>query len=74
MSNVLEELEKVLISEAQALTPEGSEPKAIVHQWVHAISHDLPLYGEASEADKSVIINILKACGLNMMLFFIILI
>ncbi len=60
MSNVLEELEKALISEVQAYTPEESEPKAIVHQWVHAISHDLPLFGEAGGVDKSVIIKILK--------------
>jgi hypothetical protein len=37
VSNVLEELEKTLMSEAQAYTPEGSESKAIVHQWVHGL-------------------------------------
>lgn len=64
MSNILKELEKALISDAQPYTPEGSEPKAIVHQWVHAISHDLPLFGEARGAKKSVIIKRLKDKGL----------
>lgn len=64
MSNVLEDLENALIPEAQAYTPEGSEPKAIVHQWAHAISHDSPLFGEARGAKKSVIIKILKEKGL----------
>ena len=64
MSNILEELEKALIPDAQAYTPEGSESKAIVHQWVHVISHDLPLFGEVRGAKKSVIIKKLKDKGL----------
>ncbi|OQK16512.1 hypothetical protein AU255_00980 [Methyloprofundus sedimenti] len=60
MSNILEELETVLSSDAQVYTPEGSESKAVVHQWVHAIAHDLPLFAEVKGVNKSAIIKTLK--------------
>ena len=60
MSKVLEDIEVALLVEAEKYTPEGSEPKAVVHQWAHAIAHDLPLFGELNGAKKEVIIKILK--------------
>jgi len=60
VSKVLEDIEVALLVEAEKYTPEGSEPKAVVHQWAHAIAHDLPLFGELNGAKKEVIIKILK--------------
>ncbi len=64
MGKVLEDIEGALLTEAEIYTPEGSEPKAVVHQWVHAIAHDLPLFGEVNGAKKEVIIKILKGKAL----------
>lgn len=64
MSKVLEELEAVLWSEAVSYTPVGSEPKAVIHQWAHAIAHDSPFFGEAKGVNKTTIVNILKGKGI----------
>jgi len=64
VSNVLEELETALQQEAEAYTPNGSEIKAVIHQWAHAIAHDLPLFGEAKGVDKKAIAKILKEKGI----------
>jgi hypothetical protein len=41
---VLEELEAVLWSKAVPYTPIGSDTKAVIHQWAHAIAHDKPFF------------------------------
>lgn len=64
MGKVLEDIEIALLAEAEEYTPEGSEAKAVVHQWAYAIAHDLPLFGELNGAKKEVIIKILKAKAL----------
>jgi len=64
VSKVLEDLEGALLAEAERYTPEGSDPKAVVHQWVHAIAHDLPLFGSISNTKKEEMIKALKEKGL----------
>jgi len=61
---MLEDIESALLAEAERYTPEGSVPKAVVHQWAHAIAHDLPLFGDLNEAKKEVVIKILKSKAL----------
>ena len=39
-------LESLLSPLAEEVCPEGTELKAIVHQWVHALSYDQELFGE----------------------------
>jgi DNA (cytosine-5)-methyltransferase 1 len=64
VGKVLKDIEVALLAEAEIYTPEGSEPKAVVHQWAHAIAHDLPLFGGLNGAKKEVIIKVLKGKGL----------
>jgi len=59
-NNILEVLEDELLSKAEAYTPNGSDPKAVIHQWVHALAHDLPLFGDVNKKEKEKIINVLK--------------
>ncbi|BCG62817.1 MAG: DNA (cytosine-5)-methyltransferase 1 [Methyloprofundus sp.] len=63
MSKILDELEVILFSEAELYTPVGSEPKAVIHQWAHAIAHELPIFGKGKGADKKSIIRVLKEKG-----------
>ena len=60
MSKVLEKLETALCPEAKAYTPEGSEAKAVVHQWAHAIASGEKPAGIFQEDDVNKIITILK--------------
>ena len=60
MNNVLEKLEAALLSAAAPVTPEGTEPRAIVHQWLHAIAHNLPLFAESRGIDKASLIQMLE--------------
>ncbi|NOT84014.1 MAG: DNA (cytosine-5-)-methyltransferase [Methylococcaceae bacterium] len=61
---MLEELEAVLWSKAVPYTPVGSDTKAVIHQWVHAIAHDKPLFGDSKGAKRTAIVKILKENGL----------
>jgi len=60
VSNILEKLEHILVPMALKYVPEQSEPKAVVHQWAHAIANNLPLFGNSQELDNSAIIKILE--------------
>jgi len=64
VSKVLEELESTLWSEALSYTPAGSDPKAVIHQWAHAIAHDFLLFGESKGANKITIVKTLKENGI----------
>ena len=37
-------LEEALSEYAEQFTPEGSDVKAVIHQWVHAIAYDNSLF------------------------------
>ena len=45
MNHFFKQIETALLPTATLYTPEGSDPKAIVHQWIHAIaSGNKPLW------------------------------
>lgn len=61
MNIFLEELESVLVPMAKKVTPEGSEPKAVVHQWAHAIAYKKQLFSDGFGIQKKDIIKLLKS-------------
>ncbi len=38
MNHFLQKIEAALLPTADQYAPEGSDPKAIIHQWTHAIA------------------------------------
>ncbi len=60
MNNVLGKLEAALLTAAEKVTPEGTEPRAVIHQWLNAIAYDLPLFAESKSIDKASLIEIIK--------------
>ena len=60
MSHTLQEIEAVLLPTAIKYTPEGSDPKAVIHQWIHAIAYDFPLFAAHQGICKADLIEILK--------------
>lgn len=66
MNDFILKLESLLSPLTEEVCPEGTEPKAIVHQWVHALSYDQELFGEFSgpcDLREQVILK-LKDAGL----------
>lgn len=63
MNNFLSKLEESLISYAKPFTPEGSDTKAVVHQWGHAIAYGNDIFANSKGADKNKILKILKKSG-----------
>ena len=45
MSDFVAAIESVLAPLAEKYTPESSQPKAVVDQWIHAIAKDEYFYG-----------------------------
>ena len=39
MNHFLQKIEAALLPTADQYAPEGSDPKAIAHQWIHAIAY-----------------------------------
>lgn len=64
MSDFIVSIENALASIAEKYTPEGSQPKAVVHQWIHAIANDTDFYGLKSEATKNKVVATLIESGL----------
>lgn len=60
MNDFLEKAEPVLLSEALKYCPEGTQPKALIHQWLHAIAYGVSLFSEANGVSKKEIIKLLK--------------
>lgn len=58
--NFFEQIEAVLLPLATQYTPEGSEPKAVVHQWIHAIANGGDFVGIV---DENIVIDRLKISG-----------
>lgn len=61
MNDFITQAERVLQPEAQKYCPEGSEPKAVVHQWLNAIAYDKSFYGFQNDEDVKQIIDILQS-------------
>lgn len=53
--NFFEQIEATLLPLATQYTPEGSEPKAVVHQWIHAIANGVtPFAAERGASTKKL--------------------
>lgn len=57
--NFFEQIEAILLPLATQYTPEGSEPKAVVHQWIHAIANGGDFVGTVN--GNTVIDNLKKS-------------
>jgi len=44
MNNFFKNIEQLISPYASQYTPEGSEVKAVVHQWAHAIAYDNDIF------------------------------
>lgn len=62
--NFFEQIEAVLLPLATQYTPEGSEPKAVVHQWIHAIANGARPFAAERGASTKKLIGILKQAKL----------
>ncbi len=60
MNTFFKKLEDALSEYAEQFTPEDSEVKAVVHQWVHAIAYNHQLFANDKGADKKKVIKTLK--------------
>lgn len=61
MNNFLHKIEEALLTTATKYAPEGSEPRAVIHQWAHAIAGNSDL---VSSVDATRIVDQLKAAGI----------
>lgn len=64
MQKFVQQIESALEKLAEDYTPPGSEYRAVVHQWIHAIATDSPLFADNKGSFKSKIIEILIKEGL----------
>lgn len=60
MKTFLPKLEEALSPYAKQFTPEGTEVKAIVHQWAHAIAYNNELFAQSKGASKDKALKYLK--------------
>lgn len=58
--NFFEQIEAILLPLATQYTPEGSEPKAVVHQWIHAMVYGFPPFATERGVTTKKLIGILK--------------
>lgn len=61
MSHFFQQIEAALLPTAIHYAPEGTDPKAVVHQWVHAVANNSDLVGKV---DAAGIIDCLKTAGI----------
>jgi DNA (cytosine-5)-methyltransferase 1 len=64
MNDFITQAEQLLLSEAQKYCPEGSEPKAVVHQWLSAIAYEKALFSEQVGIKREQVVKILKSQNL----------
>ena len=53
-------IEQCLSEYSLSFVPDGSTEKAVIHQWIHALSQGLDIYGSQSGASEEEIISILQ--------------
>ena len=51
MNNISKIIEEALMPLAEKITPKGSEARAVIHQWTHAICSQTDLVGGIKKAD-----------------------
>lgn len=64
MSDYVKEAERVLLPEAEKFCPEGTDPKAIVHQWLNSLAFEKPLFAQEKGASANSLKSILNDHGL----------
>lgn len=60
MNHFFETAETALLPLARKYAPEGSEAKAVAHQWMHALAYDKQLFAEQRGIKKNKLIDVLK--------------
>lgn len=60
MNKFIQQIEAALLPTATKYVPEGTEPKAIVHQWIHAIAHGNKPFSAKRGASRAKLVGILK--------------
>lgn len=64
MTQYLQQIESALLSIANEYTPENTDPKAVVHQWAHALANGHSLFGAQGGITKRKLTGVLKKAGL----------
>ena len=64
MNDFITQAEHVLLPEAQKYCPEGTESRAVVHQWLNAIAYEKSLFGIQNDIEINSLKVILKSHGL----------
>ena len=59
-----QQIEAALLSAATQFAPEGTEPKAVAHQWIHALAYGYTPFAAKRGASASNLIEILKKAQL----------
>lgn len=60
MSTHIQQIEAALQPAATQYAPEGTEPKALAHQWMHALAYGFTPFAAERGASKKKLIGILK--------------
>jgi len=60
VNEFFEKLEQALTSKATKVTPDGSEVKSVIHQWVNAIAYDESLFAENLGVTAEEVVKLLK--------------
>jgi len=64
MNQFLKEIEAALLPTAIEYAPEGTEPKALTHQWAHALAYGFTPFAAGRGATSKKLISILKKAQL----------
>jgi hypothetical protein len=64
LSNFIQQIEAALLPAATQYVPEGTEPKALAHQWTHALAYGFTPFAAERGVTKNKLIGILKKAQL----------
>jgi len=60
LQHFIASIESALLPFTSNITPEGSNPEALVHQWMFAIAYEQHLFAGQRGVNKEKLINVLK--------------
>ena len=60
MNHFFQQVEAALLTAAIPYTPEGTDPKAVVHQWIHALAYEFLPFAAHQGVSKKHLIDILR--------------
>lgn len=64
VSQFFADTEALLLDMAEPLSPTGTLPEAVIHQWMHALANETQLFGIRTNDQQSEIVEKLKNAGL----------